>query len=179
MKHPNIRPALKIEAAVISRMRCCQAFSLVEVTLALGIITFGMVALFGLLPVGLLSVKNATESAGATNAAVKFSNAIRMAETEDGIAYRAFVGENIVDYSVGGGTVEVPLFSLALGGAQTDVENEERLIAAITIIPPETQGLTGKAFISIAWPAKSSYEDGVWSNHEGSLTTGIQFLPQR
>lgn len=46
----------------IRKKRQRRGFNLVEVTLALAIASFGMVSIFGLLPVGLASVKKATES---------------------------------------------------------------------------------------------------------------------
>jgi len=43
------------------------AFSLVEVTLALGVAAFCLIAVFGLLPVGLQTNRNATSQTAATN----------------------------------------------------------------------------------------------------------------
>ncbi len=43
------------------------AFSLVEVTLALGVAAFCLIAVFGLLPIGLQTNRNATSQTGATN----------------------------------------------------------------------------------------------------------------
>jgi uncharacterized protein (TIGR02598 family) len=43
------------------------AFSLVEVTLALGIAAFCLIALFGLMPVGVQTTRNATSQTAATN----------------------------------------------------------------------------------------------------------------
>ena len=43
------------------------AFSLVEVTLALGIAAFCLIAVFGLVPVGVQTNRNATSQTAATN----------------------------------------------------------------------------------------------------------------
>ena len=43
------------------------AFSLVEVTLALGIAAFCLIAVFGLMPVGVQTNRNATSQTAATN----------------------------------------------------------------------------------------------------------------
>jgi uncharacterized protein (TIGR02598 family) len=52
-------------------MRLCTnknaAFSLVEVTLALGVAAFCLIAVFGLMPVGLQTNRNATSQTAATN----------------------------------------------------------------------------------------------------------------
>jgi len=47
------------------RSKC--AFSLVEVTLALGIAAFCLIAIFGLMPVGVQTNRNATSQTAATN----------------------------------------------------------------------------------------------------------------
>jgi uncharacterized protein (TIGR02598 family) len=48
-------------------LRCVAAFSLVEVTLALGIAAFCLIAVFGLMPVGVQTSRNATSQTRATN----------------------------------------------------------------------------------------------------------------
>ena len=48
-------------------IRVATAFSLVEVTLALGIAAFCLIAVFGLLPVGVQTNRNATSQSVATN----------------------------------------------------------------------------------------------------------------
>jgi len=48
-------------------LRRVQAFSLVEVTLAIGIAVFCLIAVFGLMPVALQTNRNATSQTGATN----------------------------------------------------------------------------------------------------------------
>jgi hypothetical protein len=49
------------------RKRFTAAFSLVEVTLAIGIAAFCLIAVFGLMPVGVQTNRNATSQTGATN----------------------------------------------------------------------------------------------------------------
>ena len=51
------------------RIRSNASFSLVEVTLALGVASFCLVALFGLMPVGIQTNRNATSQTAATNIA--------------------------------------------------------------------------------------------------------------
>jgi uncharacterized protein (TIGR02598 family) len=48
-------------------VRCIAAFSLVEVTLALGIAAICLVAIFGLMPVGVQTNRSATSQTAATN----------------------------------------------------------------------------------------------------------------
>lgn len=49
------------------RQRRVHAFSLVEVTLALGIAAFCLIAVFGLMPIGVRTNRNATSQTAATN----------------------------------------------------------------------------------------------------------------
>src|SRR5437764_14196767 len=55
--------SIKCEPAV----RSIAAFSLVEVTLALGVAGFCLIAVFGLLPIGVQTNRNATSQTAATN----------------------------------------------------------------------------------------------------------------
>src|SRR5215475_12321543 len=48
-------------------LRSVPAFSLVEVTLALGVAAFCLIAVFGLMPVGVQTNRNATSQTAATN----------------------------------------------------------------------------------------------------------------
>jgi Tfp pilus assembly protein PilV len=52
---------------MIFRLRRVSAFSLVEVTLALGVAAFCLLAVFGLIPIGVQTNRNATSQTRATN----------------------------------------------------------------------------------------------------------------
>jgi uncharacterized protein (TIGR02598 family) len=52
---------------MIFRLRRVHAFSLVELTLALGVAAFCLLAVFGLMPVGVQTNRNATSQTAATN----------------------------------------------------------------------------------------------------------------
>ena len=49
------------------KKRVASAFSLVELTLALGIAAFCLIAVFGLMPIGVQTNRNATSQTAATN----------------------------------------------------------------------------------------------------------------
>src|SRR5215475_11700721 len=55
--------SIKCEA----RLRSVASFSLVELTLALGVAAFCLIAVFGLVPVGVQTNRNATSETAATN----------------------------------------------------------------------------------------------------------------
>src|SRR5438477_12515416 len=52
---------------MIFRLRRVNAFSLVELTLALGVAAFCLLAVFGLMPIGVQTNRNATSQTAATN----------------------------------------------------------------------------------------------------------------
>ncbi len=67
--------------------RCNPAgFSLVELTLALGVAAFCLIAVFGLMPVGVQTNRNATSQTRATNIAAAVARPARDVESEQYIA---------------------------------------------------------------------------------------------
>lgn len=158
------------------------AFSLVEVALAMGIATFAILAVVGLLPVGLRSVKNAGEQAGAASVAATFAESLRTATSSNSIDFTGtFAGQAFV-YTIGGGVSTNRLPSLTIEGATTTNALEGRLSAVVFITPPPNAITPGRAVVSVAWPAASSplWNNATqkWTQSEGSVTSGMQFLPQ-
>lgn len=62
------------------RPKSARAFSLIEVTIALGIVSFALTALMGMLPVGLGLFRNATETSVATRIVQKVSGDLQQAD---------------------------------------------------------------------------------------------------
>ncbi len=159
------------------------AFSLVEVVLALGIVSFSLLAVVGLLPVGLRSIKNANEQAAAANVVGAISAALRAASSTDGTNFtNTFSGENIT-YLMGGANASTNKWTnLDLSG--TPGTSAKRLSALLEIVnqPGTNPPTPGRAVISVAWPAQADPEwhsaNQTWTKAEGSLTTAIQFLPK-
>jgi len=85
-----------------SKINNAFAFSLVEVTLAIGIVSFALIAVLGLLPVGLKSVKNANEQAGAANVLNAIADGLRSASTTNSSNFVGSFGTNQISFSVGG-----------------------------------------------------------------------------
>jgi type II secretory pathway pseudopilin PulG len=161
--------------------KSCAAFSLVEVTLALGIVSFSMLAVVGLLPVGLKSIKNANEQAGAANVVGGIADALRKASSLDGTTFTAtFAGKPIIYNLSGNGSTSATWNNLDFSG--TPNEAEKRLSAVLEILEMPTATKPGRAVISVAWPAQAVPEwtssDKTWGKAEGSLTSSILFLPK-
>lgn len=153
-----------------------RAFSLVEVVLALGLVSFCLLAIVGLLPVGLRSVKNANEESAAANALNQMASAIRNATTTDGITYLANGAFTEMAWNMDGATKSFTQ-ALALSG-QPDAANV-RLQGHVILIAPASSTSPGRAQISVAWPASATWSGGQWTKADGSISSGIIFIPRQ
>jgi uncharacterized protein (TIGR02598 family) len=163
------------------RRKRCAALSLVEVTLALGIVSFSMLAVVGLLPVGLQSIKNANEQAGAANVIGGIADALRKASSADGTTFTANYAGQALTYRLDDPDSKLSVRAdLDVSGSPTG--GEKRLSAVLEILEVPTATQPGRAVISVAWPAQAGPEwdsgDQTWDKAEGSLTTSILFLPR-
>jgi len=156
-------------------------FSLVEVTLSIAIVSFALLAVVALLPTGLQSIRNSTEQAAAAASLNTIAEALRHAQTIDGMEYRfAFQGTNSfrLDQSP---PAPWEWRDLTLEGMQ-DSENR-RIVArlAITDLPSGDHLRPGVAQLHLAWSAQGNPEFDPaterWANAAGSLSTVIHFLP--
>jgi uncharacterized protein (TIGR02598 family) len=157
-------------------------FSLVEVVLAIGIVSFAMLAVVGLLPTGLKIVRNSAEQAQAANLAAALADSVRGATTTDGTNFSFSFAGSTQTFAIGASQTNLPPIKLTLEGKED--ANAARLVAAVTITPPATSSTNGRAVISVAWPAAANptwnSTSNAWnSKAEGSVTTAIQFLPRR
>jgi type II secretory pathway pseudopilin PulG len=158
-----------------------RAFSLVEVTMSLGIVSFALIAVLGLLPVGLRSVKNANEQAGAANVLNAIADSLRTAGSTDSVLYTNHFSGQTIQYSMGGASLTNTWTNLKLDGSQETAADPKRISAVANITPPASPMTPGYAVISVAWPAQAgpswNADTQTWTKAEGSLTVGIQFLP--
>ncbi len=156
-------------------------FSLVEVVVAIGIASFALLAVVGLLPVGMKSAQTAREQAAAASVMNSIANALRYAETTNGTVYsNSFAGQGIA-YTIGGAAMTVAWDTLDLNGRVVDSAST-RLKVRLVLAPPVNSMTPGQALISIAWPAQApnlKWDNNKWTNASGHLTTGIQFLPKQ
>lgn len=155
------------------------AFSLVEVVIALGVVSFALIAVFGLLPTGLKTVKNANEQAAAANVLGAIADAVRNASTNgSATTYSNSIAGQGIGYTLGGAATTINLNNLTLeGGAANNFS--ARLKAVVVITPPVSTTIPGRALISVAWPPQAVWGGASWSKTaDGSVTSGIQFLPK-
>src|SRR5215217_2510422 len=139
----------------VSPLRSHRAFSLVEVVIALGLVTFCLLAVTGLLPVGLKSVKNANDEAAATNALTQIGSAIRNATTENGTRYSATGSYQDLEWDLGGSPGGTPkafpdiLIGLSGQSSATTTGLDARYRARVEIISPASATEPGHARVTI------------------------------
>jgi type II secretory pathway pseudopilin PulG len=160
---------------VILRRR--SAFSLVEVVIALGLVSFCLLAIVGLLPVGLKAVKNSREESAAANALNQLAEAVRNATTTAPGVYVADGAFTNITWSLGSGSASFTN-PLSLYG-QTTNSAGSRLVARVDIVPPVDTRSVGRASVSIAWPSAATWSNNAWTQSDGSVSAGIQFLPKQ
>lgn len=131
-----------------------QAFSLVEVTLALGIISFGLIAIMGLVPRGLGIVKDSADEAAALNILSSVSSDIQCIDSN----------------ATASATYQIPVQSVNSGKGYFDINGNwlgnpstvpsDAVYALNWTIQARSLLSPPAAFISISWPAKSSLPQG-------------------
>ena len=184
---PRIKQRAKFRASSFSLQPFLSfAFSLVEVTLALGIVSFALVAVLGLLPVGLKSVKNANEQAGAANVLNAIAGSLRTASSTNASNFSGRFADQDISYSLGVASPAIIWPNLTLEGAQEDASGNppKRLSARLEILqsPSADFSTPGRAVVSVAWSAQAGptwdAAANKWTKADGSITSGIQFLPR-
>jgi type II secretory pathway pseudopilin PulG len=155
-------------------------FSLVEVVLALGIASFALMAVVGLLPVGMKSAQDAREKAAASLIVHSIANVLRNAERVPSGSYSNSFAGRAVSFTVGGASSIISWDDLDFYGNRATNSLSARFKARLVITPPASSNTTGSAIVSVAWPALSpalAWSGTNWLNAQGVLCTGLQFLP--
>jgi uncharacterized protein (TIGR02598 family) len=129
----------------MSKLSVAAAFSLVELTLAIGIAAFCLITVFALVPVAVLTNRNATSQTAATNVIASVISDIR-----------ATTGSISRQYTITFGTPKTLYFDGA-GGFTTSLSTNSRYQLNLTW---NTSNLTGScspalpcADLKVTWPA--------------------------
>jgi prepilin-type N-terminal cleavage/methylation domain-containing protein len=173
----------------------CRGFTLVEVALALGVVAFCLVAIFGLLPVGINSNRNSIEQAAANNIARAIVSDLRATPVASGTA--AIVTSPVYGFEIpaAGQTGAVPspqtVFfaesanATGLMGAPPAVTpkpapdtlstsvSQYRVSLGFTAPPTGTRNATVVRLL-VTWPALADPAPAIWpTNYTGSYETII------
>ncbi len=155
-----------------------RGFTLVEVTLALGILAFCLVAILGLMPVGLDSFRNASRQAEAATLLRQIGVSLLTPVPEENGVYRLADPGTIGDLSwaVGGSVISVSGY-MTSGGVASDNVSSADFVWSLQLMPPEEKWKRGQALVRIAWPATATWTGTEWANAQGSMRTLIFFRP--
>jgi len=122
------------------------AFSLVEVVLALGVASFSMISIFGLLPVGLSNSRGSTAQTGAMNLITSIAADIRSTPATASISPR---------YSIStGNTASQTFYFDEQGNITTGLQTGSRYKVAIQAVwQPSTKEALHR--MTVSWPAQA------------------------
>lgn len=166
---------------------CNSAFSLVEVTLALGITAFCLVTVFGLLPVGINNNQNSIQQTTATNLVRAVVADLRATQLTSGTSYATSpVFGFQIPYAGQGGTVngvQTVFFSDSenatgiMGAAPSTNSNStpgtptlstgvSRYRVTVSFTPPSSGSRSASvARILVSWPALADQNPTTWPSY--------------
>ena len=127
------------------------AFSLVEVTVALGIAAFALVAILGVLPSGLQVERDSRLRIEGGMVLQMAADAIQAARESNGI-YKAQPPFEALEWRDGGPLIKQTTY-LSGEGVRVNTRQEAELCVQVTLEPPAALGEPGKTYIAVAWPA--------------------------
>jgi hypothetical protein len=133
------------------------AFSLVEVTLALGVAAFCMIAVFGLLPVGVQTNQRATSQTAATSITANVIADLRSTppSANTSAQYQISFGTSKILYFDSSGRCSTDLAgSIEPDGSSWTPPIQTRYQLNVTF--PWTSGLTYGANLKLTWPAAAT-----------------------
>ena len=158
-----------------------RAFSLIEVALALGLMTFCIGALIGLISIGLTLQQNASEQSRAVRALDALSACIRQAGPDsDGICHVNLPSSEGLgfDFAPGGDAITW-MFGVTEAGTFCKADAPKRRgTIRIELNPPPTAIESGYALLSVGWTGAATYDRRGWSQQLGSVETVVFFTLQ-
>jgi len=156
-----------------------RAFSLIEVVVSLGIVSFCLINLLALSVLGLEAMSNASQQSGASNCLQQISTTLQNAVPNSSGAYQATYGLTNFSWSLNGQTNTTTLSNLSVDGLPSTNVPDQRLIAHVEIDSPTNANLPGSALVSVAWPNRAKWNTTTksWSNAQGSVSCYVIFLP--
>jgi type II secretory pathway pseudopilin PulG len=157
----------------IPASRSCRrcGFTLVEVIVAVGMVTFALVTVVALLPSGLKSHQFATDQARNVQVLNDLARAVKGVHKEG--AGNRFLPP-LESVSVGSGTSNLWLYA---DGTVSSTKPQQRDLRGAVRIEQLSSPVAGTlpVSISVAWPGTATYQGGKWTKHEGSVST-LQFI---
>jgi len=156
-------------------------FSLIEVVVAIGVVSYAVFGVLGLLPVGIKGFQNATCEAAGSDVLSSLSVALRSAQTTNGTNFDWSFNGTASSYTLGGSKTTNSWSTLSLEGVSSSAFYRQ-LSAVCIVTPPTSPYGEGSAILSVAWPSSANPAFNgttlTWSRSQGSLTLPIRFVPR-
>jgi uncharacterized protein (TIGR02598 family) len=156
-----------------SRLRSAAAFSLIELTLALGVAAFCLIAVFGLVPVGVQTNRNATSQTAATNILSNVVSDIRASPPGQGKSKKYQINKNK--------GVPTKLYFDGQGQSQTAAlpppNSRYRLDTQVTKAIQGGAVYPTYIWLKVSWPAESNPTRNPPITPSGSVETVATFFP--
>lgn len=165
-------------------------FSLIEVTISLGILAFCMVAILGLIPVGLGSQQAAQEESRATAALNMVATAVRSATRDSGTAgeykFPKYLSDNPapITYTVGTGAQAYTYLLQEDGMIRQSSASTAfpRQTLYIKVFPPAKEAQPVQVYAAVAWPSRPTDTSNVTvdklKGRQGFIDTMIVYAPR-
>lgn len=173
-----------------------KAFSLVEITVAVGIVSFALLAIMGLIPVGLKSVQDSSEQTRATDILNLAASGIQgqyylgTNGGQNNYAFANYVSDN--DPATVAGDTNPPwsahtkyyvtqqpftinfnvLEDLSIR-KKSDTTTTPRYQLYMKVTPSADSISPVKVYLSVAWPGVASYGTNGWSKQQGYVETTV------
>ena len=131
------------------------AFSLVELTLAIGVAAFALIAVFGLMPVGVQTNRNATSQTAASNIIASVIADMRATTSSTSPQYGITFGTARTLYFDGAGACSINVN----GSTKVDLSAWSPPLQTryqLNITFPWTSGNTRGANLKVTWPAAAT-----------------------
>jgi hypothetical protein len=150
-----------------------RAFSLVEVVIAIGIISIAGLAIIGVLSAGFNSNHNALGRGNGILTLGIVANSLRAASTTDHVTYTAAAPLNM-SWSIGN-PFSTTQFLFTDSGTFTSSPAQAQQVVSVRITPPQTPNQPCLALIIVAWPSTSKVS---WTGSTPTVTNdqGYEFL---
>jgi type II secretory pathway pseudopilin PulG len=149
-----------------------RAFTLVEVMVAVGMVTFALVAVVSLLPSGLKSHQFATDQARNVQVLNDLTRAAKGVHKEGAAVQFLPPLEGVVSVGAGTSTLSLLADGTVVTGESSPAERRgtiriEQLSSPVAGVLPVS--------ISVAWPGTARFLGGKWTKNEGSVNT-LQYI---
>lgn len=155
-----------------------KGFSLVEVALSLGVITFCMVALIGLMPVASGTLREADLRSGASDILRRIAAGIRNAAPNAQGRFQMIGLGNLgkITWGADGQSIAPTNGTLTRHGSPAP-SSASSYAYRLEITPPDSAdpASLGHAVIRIAWPETADWGGGKWLNAQGNEESLILF----